>query len=137
MPVAVASIIYGGAESQPVGALLDTGSAINIVDMDFAEVCLGKTKAEIKKGPSLSLGGMGGAKQWGFGWKVNVRLKATPTSTESLILRDAWIYACELKVPGFVVLIGQHSGLEERWFRHHNHPTNRHWLIYQGEHVRT
>ena len=112
-------------------ALMDTGSSLIIVTMDAAEDLLKKTSAQIiadcgNKKPITGFGGDG----IGYGWKLNLRLKANQHDRTSMSIPDAWIYVVSVdNVAGYSALFGQKTGFAQRWFKQHNHNDARYWQL--------
>ena len=131
MPTAAVSVISEIGESMCCDAILDTGSSYNIIDIGVAEDFLGKNRSEIMTGRPASIGGVGTRAQLAYGWPVSLRLKPEATSSVCMIFKDVWLYASDLRLTGFPILIGQHFGFAGRWFRHQNRTENRYWEIRQ------
>ena len=130
MPVARVSVINGASESKCVSALIDTGSAYNLVAMTAAKTILGMTEHRImSEGKVREVRPLDGKNRKIFGWKVDMRIKCDSTSTTSLVLREIWIYVMEETHPDYPVLIGQDGSFEERVLRHHNRAANQFWEL--------
>jgi hypothetical protein len=129
--VRVAVVTQEGV-SREFDALIDTGAAINLVQMDFAVRLLRKSEGEITKAEWIPLAALknddpkaSGNEIKGWKWNVTLRLRGTSQSTNALLLKDALIYATNGALPNKGLIIGQQDGLQGRSFVHLNYPNRR------------
>jgi len=127
MPYAWLSVEHRNRESRPVMALLDTGSAYNVLSMEFAAEMLEVDEGRIRSAQPRSAPAMGGKLQL-YPWKADIRLRASQVGGDSLLVRNTWIFVTDQE-SAWPALFGQLTGFEEKWFRHHNHSRRRFWQL--------
>ncbi len=129
MPYVRVAVTHNGTKSFEVDALLDTGASINLISMDSAKVLMNMSPEEIRKGKQLPISGVGGANSTAYGWQVDLQLRATTKSSDTVVWERVWLYVSENRVPIAQILIGQLHGLDSRVFVHLNRSQNRYWLL--------
>ena len=129
MPYVRAAVTHNGIRSIEVDALLDTGASINLISMDSATALMNMSPDEIRKGRRLPVSGVGGANSTAYGWQVDLQLRATSKSSDTVTWEGVWLYVSENRVPFAHILIGQLHGFESKVFVHLNRPPNRYWLL--------
>jgi hypothetical protein len=131
MPVAKVRVVTAIGESIPVDALIDTGSHYTLIAMGYAKEFLGKSREQIvAEGTPGTIVGIEGKRQPVYGFPVDMKMSSSELSKEILVLRNVILYASDLSI-GYGILFGQHSGFENRFFRHHNRTEGPFWEIRQ------
>src|SRR6266853_615702 len=123
-PYAYLSAEVRGHETTQYLTLMDTGASRIIVVMDAAEELLDLGREDIAKYriDEQNFGGFGGGCMQGYGWRVNLRLKANPSDANPMLIANAMMYAVECRnILGYSVIFGQMTGFEQRWFKQHSH----------------
>ena len=118
--------------SPEVEGVIDTGASINLIAMTAGRTMLGKSREEIRNGKPLKIDGVGAA-SLAFGWKVDLRLRATAAADKYMLLKDVWVYFVETRLPHGDVLVGQFTGLEERVLVHKNCESERFWMLQDSK----
>lgn len=122
---AVLASVEDGSEAR---GIMDTGAAVNLLSFSLAKPVLGLAPENVLKGLKQPICGVGNATQYAYGFKVNLKLRATSASKSYLLLPDAWLYVFEKELP-FQILIGQKSGFENRAFFHLHKGSSSYWSL--------
>jgi hypothetical protein len=129
MPFVRACVIRSANTSIEVDALLDSGSAFNLIPLSSLKTLLGLSQDEARKGRQIAITGVGQSSSPAYGWQVDFRLRATTNSTDHFLWKRVWMYVCEATLPIGQILIGQSYGLEEKVFVHLNRSQKRYWQV--------
>ena len=132
MPYGYISTEIDGEEVGPFQALMDTGSSLILVAMDFAEELLGRSSDDIiaNRDHTMPYTGSTGATKDSYGWKIDLLLKANQADAVAMPIPGAFIYAVEAaNIVGYPALFGQKTGFAQRWFKQHNHTAKLYWQL--------
>lgn len=122
------SVLASVEDGSEASGIMDTGAVVNLLSFSLAKPLLGLTPQDVLKGLKQPICGVGNATQYAYGFKVNLKLRATSASKSYLLLPDAWLYVFEKELP-YDILIGQKSGFENRAFFHLNKGSSSYWSM--------
>ena len=110
IPLARVELGRGGSWSPPVDAMIDTGAICSVISIT-SSLLLGLSEAQVRSGPSVVLGGVGGSSTQAYRWQCDFRFDL------ATMWKDMQVYVFDGPVP-YPVLIGQRSALDGRALAH-------------------